>query len=378
MLKKHPLLARNPIDRFFLQFSQFSAFFSVYLKRKVVIFSIYFEKSKNMLVRFFMIKRGRYNRPFLHISAIALLGIGIILSPLVAGTYPVFSQGGSNSAVISGSTQQKQSIIVGDNVFATDVSQKPRDKIITYVVQSGDTLSTIARKFGVSVETIQWQNDLSGDTITPGDSLEILPVTGVSYKVTSGDTIYTIAKKLNTDPQKIVDFPFNDFANPETFSLVTGESLMVPDGVKPSAQGTYVAPTGPTYIASGPSTVSTGGFVWPVSGTITQFASWYHMALDIADPLGTPIVAANSGVVSSVSVGTYDGGYGNNVYISGSNGYTTHYAHMLSVIVSPGQSVVAGHTVIGYIGLTGRTTGPHVHFEIIQNGTLINPLPFLP
>lgn len=101
------------------------------------------------------------------------------------------------------------------------------------------------------------------------------------------------------------------------------------------------------------------------------------MALDITDPVGTPITAATSGVVSSVSVGSYDGGYGNNVYIDAGNGYQTHYAHMLSVNVSPGQSVRAGQ-VIGYVGLTGRTTGAHLHFEILQNGALVNPLSFLP
>ncbi len=376
MLRKHPFLAKNPIDGFLLQFSQFSAFFSLYIKKKIVTFSVYFEKNKNFLVRFFMMKRGRYSRPFMHFSAIALLGIGIILSPIVAGTYPVFSQSHGTTPETSNNAPQEQSITVGDNVFATDISQIPRDKTFSYTVQRGDTVSSIAKKFGVSSETIEWQNDLSGDSISPGDSLEILPVTGVSYKVQSGDTIYTIAKKLNTDPQKIVDFPFNDFENPEKFTLASGTTLMVPDGVKPSAQSTYIAPVRPTFIATGPSKTSSAGFIWPISGGISQYPSWYHMALDITDPIGTPIAAANSGV-ARVSVGTYDGGYGNNVYIDGGNGYSTHYAHMLSVNVSSGQSVRQGQ-IIGYVGLTGRTTGPHVHFEVLQNGVLVNPLPFLP
>src|SRR3990172_8288275 len=198
MLKKHPFLARNPIDRFLIQFSQFTQSFTLYVKKKIVTSSIYFEKNKNILVRFFMMKRGRYNRPFLHISAMTLLSIGLAFSPIIAGTYPVFSQ---DSAVSQAENPPKQSIIVGDNVFSTDISQKPRDKIITYTVQKGDTLSTIARKFGVSVETIQWENDISGDSLTVGDELAILPVTGVSYKVLQGETIYTIAKKLDTQPQ---------------------------------------------------------------------------------------------------------------------------------------------------------------------------------
>ena len=373
MLKKHPLLAKNSIDRFILQFSEFCRFFSSYIKRKIVTFSIHFEKNKNRLVRFFMMKRGRYARPFLHISAMGVLGIGIIASPLIGESYPVFSQTtGSSSATEA----PKQSIIVGDNVFSTDISQKPRDKIITYTVQKGDTLSTIARKFGISVETIQWENNISGENITIGDELRILPVTGVSYKVGSGETIYTIAKKLDTDAQKIVNFPFNDYANPETFSLVSGQTLIVPDGVKPSEQPSYVRPR-PVFVSSSPGSVSSAGFAWPLRGGISQFPVWYHMAVDIMSDVGAPIVAANSGTVSNVITGTWDGGYGNNVYINSGNGYQSHYAHMGSVYVSPGQAVTAGKSVIGTVGLTGRTSGAHLHFEIIQNGVLVNPLGFL-
>jgi murein DD-endopeptidase MepM/ murein hydrolase activator NlpD len=367
MLKKHPFLAKNPIDRFLIQFSQFTAFFSFYIKKKIVTFSIYFEKNKNMLVKFFMMKRGRYNRPFLHISAMAVLSIGLLFSPIIAGTYPVFSQ--DNVANQPENTQQ--SIFVGENVFSTDISQKPRDKVIRYTVQKGDTLSSIARKFGISPETIQWENDLSGDTIAPGDELDILPVTGVSYRVSEGETIYTIAKKLDTEPQKIVDFPFNDFANPETFSLVVGQNLIVPDGVPPVEQPTYVRPR-TAIIAQSPSAVSSAGFAWPLRGGISQTATWYHMALDITGSYGTPLVASNNGVV-----GSWDGGYGNNIYIDSGNGVQTHYAHLDEVNVSPGQAVIAGRTIIGTVGLTGRTTGPHVHFEVLQNGVLVNPLGFL-
>lgn len=376
MLKKHPFLAKNPIDRFIIQFSQFTQFFSYYVKKKIITFSIYFERYKNMLVKFFMIKRGRYNRPFLHISAMAVLGIGVIISPIITETYPVFSQSSTESSEPEANSQ-KQSIIVGDNVFATRESKKPRAEIINYQVQKGDTLSTIANKYGVSVETIQWENDLSGETITVGDELKILPVTGVSHKVSPGDTVYTIAKRYDTNPQKIVDFTFNDFANPETFSLIAGQILFVPDGVPPVEQSTYVRPRAQVIVSAGPSSVSSAGFAWPVRGGISQFAAWYHMALDITADIGTPVVAANSGTVGNVIIGTWDGGYGNNVYIDSGNGYQTHYAHMSSVYVSSGQSVVAGKTVIGTVGLTGRTTGPHLHFEIIQNGVLVNPLGFL-
>lgn len=319
-------------------------------------------------------KRGRYSRPFLHLSTMGVLTIGVIVAPFLASTYPVFSQNATTAAQIA-SPSQGQSIVVGENVFQTDISQKPRDKVITYEIQKGDTLSTIAQKFGISQETIKWQNNLTSDTLTVGDTLEILPVTGVAYKVQSGDTVYTIAKKFDTEAQKIVDFPFNDFANPETFSLVNGQILIVPDGIKPSEQPTYIKRQ--IFVASGPTSVSSAGFTWPMRGGISQFASWYHMALDITNPSGTPVVAAQDGVVSQVSVGSWDGGYGTNVTINGGNGYSTHYAHMSSIIVNVGQSVTAGRTVIGYSGNSGRSTGPHLHFEVRRNGVLVNPLPFL-
>ena len=355
----------------FSDFSKFSKFFLSYLKKKVITLSVSFESNKNNLVRLFTIKRGRYNRPFMHIAAMGVLGIGVIVTPFLADTYPLFA-GQGNSLTIS-SPNSKESIIVSSDVFQTIKSTRPRDKIIDYTVEKGDTLSTIAEKFDISTETVRWANDLSNDNITVGDSLRILPVTGIAYKVAKGDSVYSIAKKLDSDPQKIVDFPFNDFANPETFSLVEGQILIVPDGVKPQEQPTFKRQV---YIASGPVSFSGLGFTWPVHGIISQFASWYHMGLDIATAYGTPIVSAQNGVVENVIVGTWDSGYGTNVYVRNGD-VETHYAHMSGVNVSAGQAVSAGSTVLGWIGMTGRTTGPHVHFEVRKGGVLVDPLPYL-
>lgn len=363
-----------PLSEYFGGIPQFLGVLGSYLKIKILVVSVVFETNKNILVRFLMMKRGRYNRPFLHLAALLVLTVGVLSAPFLASTYPVFSENATNLNIAS--PQTNQSIVVGENVFETKLSEKPRDKVLSYTVQKGDTLSTIAKKFGVSTDTIKWENDLTSDYVSVGDSISILPVTGVAYKVQRGDTIYTISKKLDTEPQKIADFPFNDFANPETFSLIEGQILIVPDGVKPAAQPTFKKQV---YIAQGPSSTafSSGGFTWPVRGLVSQFAAWYHMALDITSPYGTPLVAAKSGVVKSVSTGSYDGGYGNNIYIDHGGGVVTHYAHMANVNVSAGDTVVGGSTVLGTMGLTGRTTGSHVHFELIQNGVLVNPLPYL-
>jgi murein DD-endopeptidase MepM/ murein hydrolase activator NlpD len=355
----------------FSDFSKFCKFLYSYIKKKIIALSVIFERFKNYLVKLFTVKRGRYNRPFMHIAAMGVLGIGVVVSPYLADTFPVFS-GAQNNVQIATSTSQ-ESINVSSDAFQTIKSVKPRDKIVDYTVEKGDTLSTIADKFGVSTETIRWENNLIGDDIGVGDVLKILPVTGIAYKVQKGDSVYSIAKKLDTEAQKIVDFPFNDFANAETFTLVEGQILIVPDGIKPSEQPTYIRQV---YIAQGPISVSGMGFTWPCHGIISQFVSWYHTALDIASGVGTPIVAAHNGIVTGISVGSWDSGYGNNVYIT--NGDTqTHYAHMSGVNVSIGQQVTAGSTVIGWIGMTGRTTGPHLHFELRKGGTLVNPLPYL-
>ncbi|MDP3988096.1 MAG: M23 family metallopeptidase [Candidatus Levybacteria bacterium] len=363
------LFIHQRISIFFI----FTSFLFHYFRKKIVKWSLTFEHNKNILVRFFMMKRGRYNRPFLHLSAMVALGIGVIIAPLLADTYPIFSKPQVNTLRAS-VLAKEQSITVDDNVFATKVSQKPRDKTITYTVEKGDTISTIAKKFGISTETIKWANDLKSDDLSIGDELKILPVTGIAHKVSKGDSVYTIAKKYDTNPQQIVDFPFNDFANPETFSLVEGQMLIVPDGVKPAEQPVYRRQV---YLVQGPISISASGFSWPASGAISQFSSWYHTAVDITSPYGTPIVAARSGRVIKALSGTWDGGYGNNIEIDHGDGFVTLYSHLSTFNVGVGDDVVGGKTVIGAIGMSGRTTGPHVHFEIRRSGALLNPLPYL-
>lgn len=353
---------------------EFFSYLLYYFKKKLLIFSFRFEKNKNRLVKFFLMKRGRYNRPFLHLTTMGVMFVGVMIAPFLADTFPIFSSQAS-SLDLTADSASKQSIFVGEEVFQTSISDKPRDKVITYTVEKGDTLSTIAKKFGISEETIRWANDLSGDGLSVGQELDILPVSGIAHKVVPGDTIYTIAKKYNTDAQKIVDFPFNEFAgNGEGFGLISGQILIVPDGIKPSEQPFIKRQV---YLAQGPIPVSSGGFTFPVRGGISQFYSWYHPGLDITAPYGTPIVASHNGTVTEIHTGTYDGGYGNNVYISNGNGIVSHYAHMSAVNVSPGQQVIGGSTVIGWIGMTGRTTGPHVHFEIRLNGATVNPLSYI-
>lgn len=375
MHKKRPFFLSDTLIKFISEFPNFISFLSIYLKKKLVNASIFFETNKNGLVRVFVMKRGRYNRPFLHFVSIFALGLGVLIAPFLASTYPVFSSESEEELDVATASAEEQSIAVGEDVFQTQISSKPRDKIIEYTIQKGDTVSSIGKKFGISAETIKSENDMTSDSLTVGDTLKILPVTGIAHKVQKGDSVYTIAKKYSTDAQAIVNFPFNDFANPETFSLVEGQILIVPDGVEPSERPVQRRQV---FLATGPSTgVYSSGFASPLNGPVSQFPAWYHMALDITSPVGTPIYSAQSGTVTKVSTGTWDGGYGNNIMIDNGGGFQTLYAHMSRVNVGIGQEVVAGRTIVGYVGLTGRTTGSHLHFEIRRNGALVNPLPYI-
>lgn len=373
-LSSESLLAHLIIktSHFSHDFADFSRFFYDYNSSKVVAFSRMFEGNKNRMVKSVLIKRGKRNRMFLHISAMGVLSVGITISPLISDS-DLLSKG---QADLIYAQEESESVLASDDVFHTRKSEKPRDEILDYVVQKGDTVSTIAKKYGIDSDTVRWANDIKNDSITVGDTIKILPVSGIGHKVERGDTVYTIAEKYSSNPQGIVDFPFNDFANPQTFSLVEGQIVIVPGGIAPAAKNNY-APRQPRYVARAGNEAVVGGFAWPVRGTMNQYYSWYHRGVDLGAAVGTPILAATNGTVSQVYTSGWNGGYGVHVIVSGSNGYTSLYAHMSSVNVSPSDSVTAGSTVLGWVGMTGRTTGPHLHFELMGSGGAVDPLAFL-
>jgi len=333
----------------------------LYIEKRLRRFGIGFESNKSIIVDVLMAKRGTYQRPFLHFSLGLLFVAGVMSAPMIAS-----AQNGNISSFTPPSAVAS-SIDFTDYGVQTKVSEKPRDQVISYTIVKGDTLSTIAQKFGVSIDTIKWANDIQGDSLTIGKDLKIPPVTGVVHKVRDGETVYSIAKKYKTDAQKIVNFPFNDFADLDTFALNIGQTLIVPDGV--IEQAPAIIFQAPPVFAGG-----TGQFMWPTNGVITQYPIWYHMALDIANPGGPPVMAADDGIVTTVKYLTYD--YGHHVVIDHGNGFSSLYGHMTDIYVTPGQRVTRG-TVIGRMGSTGRSTGTHLHFEIRYNGSAQNPLSFL-
>lgn len=348
----------------------FRAWYRLLLKWGYWLFN-FFEWVKRGVTQLLYRQRGRFATPFVHIGMIGLMAMGITIAPVLASSFP-----GLTEDQWSQQTPNSQVREITDTAMTTQIPDgRVRDKVLEYQVQSGDTISEIADKFGISTDTIVWENDLTqGGAIKPGQTLRILPVTGVLHKVARGETIYSIAKKYSAEPQAIVDFPFNTFADDETFALSVGQDLIVPDGqmpnLIPSNPGAYVVQRTPSAGAVS----GTGHFAWPISGVITQRFSWYHTGIDIAAPFGTPVLASDAGKVI-VAGWTDNTGYGNRVMIDHLNGYVTLYGHMSRVDVQVGQTVNRGDR-IGLEGSTGRSTGPHVHFEI-RHPHVVNPLDYL-
>jgi murein DD-endopeptidase MepM/ murein hydrolase activator NlpD len=291
-----------------------------------------------------------------------------------------------------------------------------REVAIDYSVQRGDTLKGVAARYGVDVPTLLHSNDIPDpDNLQIGSTLRVLPVSGLEYKVKKGDNILAIAERFGVTPQMILDYSPNHLTTDSVLQI--DQVIMVPGGspeqviaasrIEPASRGAErpaepsrpesvepsnkpaaakpAAPVRPKPTAkpkpepkpANPVKSGTGRFVWPVNGTITQYFSSRHNGLDIAIRAGTPIHAADSGKV--IWSGWRTDGLGYCVMIDHLNGLTTVYGHMIrqpSVYV--GQYVSRGQ-VIGNIGSTGRSTGPHVHF-MVKSGAgrnYRNPLVYL-
>lgn len=352
---------------FFHDVGDWLEFLYKYGRKRAIFAAVHFEKGKDVLVDVLLVKRGRYSKHFLNISFLFLVAGAIVGGPVIAEYYPTIEP--QESPLEVSSEDILSSYDQTELTTSTIVSDKPRFEIVDYEVAKGDTLGSIAEKFGISVDTIKWANSLKTEKLIPGQSLRIPPVTGIVHKVVAGDNIYSLAKKYKSDPQKIVNFPANDFADLDTFALNIGQILFVPDGVMPQAAPVYKTAPVPQFIAG-----AGGRFQWPAQGLITQNPVSYHMAVDIANKGAPPITAGDAGTV--VFAGCIRYGYGCHVIINHPDGYQTLYAHMSTLNVSAGQSVGRGQ-VIGRMGSSGRSSGIHVHFEVRKNGVLLNPLPFL-
>ena len=239
------------------------------------------------------------------------------------------------------------------------VSFDDNEDYLTYEIEDGDTIESIAEDFGVSADTLLNANGLPrGTKLKTGDKLAILPIDGVKHTVKSGDTIQNIALKYKADSERILAFnglPNNALIKPGDILIIPGGEFHVPLSPK-------VAPVETPSPQSLPNLA--GYYGLPSGGRIT-FGLHRFNAIDIGgkDWCNTPIYAAAAGTIITADSQGWNGGYGKYIKISHNNGTITLYAHESQLLVNVGQYVAKGQT-IGLMGSTGNTTGCHVHFEV--------------
>lgn len=282
----------------------------------------------------------------------------------------------------------------------TNIPERPREEIEKYTVVQGDTVFAIAEKFGLEPETILWGNYFTlldnPSFLQPGQILNILPINGIYHKWNAGDGLNGVSKFFNVTPEEIINYPLNnldpetigDYSNP---NIEPGTMLVIPNGRRSFV--TWSAPRitredpgvakvlGPGYcgaVSDGP--VGVEVFIWP---TNNHFLSGFdyspatnHFGIDLDGETGDPIYATDNGVV--VYSGWNDWGYGYMVVLDHGNGWQSLYSHLSQITVECGAWVYQG-TVIGYMGSTGRSSGSHLHFELMSDSAgKVNPFAYLP
>jgi murein DD-endopeptidase MepM/ murein hydrolase activator NlpD len=281
----------------------------------------------------------------------------------------------------------------------TNIPTRPRFEMLTYTVLEGDTVFGIADKFGLQPQTILWGNYtvLLDDphSLKPGQQLNILPVDGVYWEWLGGIPFGDWAAFYGVTAADIIEFPGNNI-DPDTVgdynnaNIRTGTWLIIPGGKREFVN--WSAPLGVTRENPASARVLGAGACDPVSGGAVGYGSYVfptnkrylsgfdyspsanHFGIDLAGNLGEAVYAADAGVI--VYAGWNDYGYGNMIMVDHGNGFQSLYAHLSALNVGCGQSVGQGE-VIGAVGSTGRSSGPHLHFELMA-GTKVNPWNYLP
>lgn len=340
----------------------------------------------------------------------SILSIGIVII-LFQSLYKQAPAQASNSAAEVLPTQQieinsvpapDQPIISGISRAAqvhTNIPTRPRQELTTYTVLEGDTVFGIAERFGLEPQTILWgnYNILLDDphSLKPGQVLTILPVDGVYWEWLGGIPFGEWARFYGVTPADIIQYPGNkidaasvgDFENA---NIKNGTWLIIPNGRREFVN--WSAPLGVTRENPASARVLGEGACEPVSGGAVGYGAYIyptnkhylsgfdysektnHRGLDFAGNEGEAVYASDAGVI--VYAGWNNYGYGNMIMVDHGNGFQSLYAHLSALNVGCGQSVGQGE-VIGAVGSTGRSTGAHLHFELMA-GTKVNPWDYLP
>jgi murein DD-endopeptidase MepM/ murein hydrolase activator NlpD len=343
----------------------------------------------------------------------SIIAIGIVIA-LVQGYFrQINSPLAGNSNQASGQAEIEGAEIVSTPVLDipildgiarsaqihTNIPNRPRNEITTYTVQDGDTVFGIAEKFGLEPQTVLWGNyeTLLDDphSLRPGQELNILPVDGVYWQWLGGLTFGSWAEFYGVTAADIIEYPANNIdpksvGDYENANIPVETWLIIPNGERDFVS--WSAPLGVTRENPASARVLGAGACDPVSGgavgygyyvypTNKHYLSGFdystktnHLGLDFAGNEGEGVYASDAGVV--VYAGWNDYGYGNMVMIDHGNGFQSLYAHLSALNVGCGQSVGQGD-VVGAVGSTGRSSGPHLHFELMA-GMKVNPWDYLP
>ncbi len=300
--------------------------------------------------------RGRWGlRFFIALSALAIIG---------AATWAYFASNPFLGDVVAQWRGQGGPTLDDPARAASQLARAP--EILSYEIQPGDTLDSVARRFSVPSGAILSSNDFS--ELVPGKLLRI-PKDGTLHKIRSGQTLTDIAKTYGVTIEEIV--LANSMDSPD--KLHAGQELFIPK-VKNFPRVKALE------LAKG----KTSGFVWPLFGELSSFfgprihpvsgKNDFHEGIDLEVSEGTSVYASKAG---RVVLAGKNGGYGIQVMIDHGNGYRTTYGHLSETRVYRGQFIEGGQ-LIALSGNTGLSTGPHLHFEIRQYGRALNPLAILP
>lgn len=277
----------------------------------------------------------------------------------------------------------------------TIIPGRPRSDVITYTVQPGDNLFSIADVFNLEPETLLWGNyetlKDNPEILQPEQVLNVLPVDGTYYQWQPGDNLAQVAAFFKAKAEDIMAYPGNqiDLTTPVTATdaIEPGKWVIIPGGSRPlkdwgppaisrsnPAVARYYGPGSCGEVYEG--AIGAGIFVWPTSDhTISGYTyTGIHPAIDIGGSIGNAVYSADSGVV--VYAGWSNFGYGNLVVIDHGNGWQTAYGHLSAIGVGCGQSVSRGIQMAS-LGSTGNSSGPHLHFEMVYNGAKLNPLDYV-